>query len=276
MSRFLTATTCLVAVFATGLPAVQGYCYENCTSNHQCAQSDPTTCKTCAPYNDIFKCQPVTTWCGTRCAGPDDCESGPYGICTVCNATGFCVKPPDTCGKKCASSTECNGLKCQACLDGVCTNEPSMCNATCTTKPDCFSSDPSQECFMCENGSCIAPECGTTCAGDEDCGGKKIGECTFCLEGKCSLGKTCGETCDPDKRQCTGDCFLCLEDKAANNYVCSKPPPPTKRGCGDYCGSHGYGCPQQQGDCTYCQDNSCTTYEEAMKIQAAKAKRAAE
>ena len=273
MTTVLNTIACLL-LYVT---ATRASCYSDCTSNKECNASDPTTCKTCAFYNTgtPYKCQPLTTYCGTKCAGQGDCDSYPYGTCTFCNSSGFCQKPPNTCGQDCKTSETCTGLECQACVDGKCAHLPSMCNATCAERSDCQSSDPNQECFACVEGSCIAPVCGIPCKSINECGGSKIGECQFCIDGECAVGKTCGMECDPNEPQCTGDCFLCSEqqgggDNDGNKYVCAKPTP-QPHGCGQYCGAHGYDCPQKQGDCTYCNLNTCTTYDDFLAQEKEKA-----
>ena len=265
----MTVVTALVALLLL-LAAAGRACYEDCTSNAQCLQwNSADGCRLCSYFSHgKYKCQGMTTFCGTRCnpgAPGGDC-GWHYRTCTVCDASNTtCVPPQETCGKRCATSAQCTGQRCYACMDGECRANDNMCGASCANRSDCNGLDPNEACFVCDmtTSKCIRPACGSVCYQDDDC---NAGGCNFCNNGRCAAANlTCGMRCDPQRNECVGSCFLCLPASAGSSHNTCQKPTPTPDGCGEYCGPGGFSCDNNQ-NCNYCDDSdTCTEFAVAAK-----------
>jgi N-acetylneuraminic acid mutarotase len=226
-------------------------------------------------------CEPA---CAGRTCGADGC-GGTCGACAgeqVCDGSGRCANPPDSCGDGVCEAAR--GEDCAVCArdcgdccgDGTCDGAAGETCLTCDDDCGCVNNEVCDAAARCV-APCVAQCQGRDC-GDDGCGG----QCGLCADAQACVAGVCRDLCQPqcDGRTCGGDgcggnCGACDPGLLCVDGACVVPCAPACEGklcgpdgCGGFCGvcAEGTFCNDRGGcdpvctpDCTdrACGDDGC-------------------
>jgi len=157
--------------------------------------------------------------CNAPCHDNNECFDPVCHRCSTDNSgrLGICV-PGYNCGHNCNKNSDCSSVTdCTVCVNNTCTVDPEGCGYFCQNDLQC----DSIKCNRCIRGLCSpGGRCGDNCDADKDC--SQITSCMWCLPNRVGVKKCTVQCLAPcqSNDQCSVQCPYCVQYGPDPDKVC--------------------------------------------------------